>query len=113
MSRRGYTIVFLALMILLAISVVVTRFEWGAWNTPLALGISAAKAVLVVLFFMHVYESGRLVQLAAGAGLLWVALLILLTLSDYQSRGWRSKTEPPTPEFRYEAPDETEIESFS
>jgi cytochrome c oxidase subunit 4 len=112
-TRKGYTLVFVALMILLLISIVAARFELGRWNTPVALAISVAKAVLVVLFFMHVYQSNRLTQLAAAAGLLWLTLLMLFTLSDYFSRGWRSVIEPPTPGFRREAPGETEIQTFS
>jgi cytochrome c oxidase subunit 4 len=111
MTRKGYTLVFLALMILLAVSLLAARLELGRWNTPVALAISAAKAVLVVLFFMHVYQSNRLTQLAAGAGLLWLTLLMLFTLSDYFSRGWRSMIEPPTPGFRREAPGQREVDA--
>jgi cytochrome c oxidase subunit 4 len=108
MSRKGYTVVFAALMVLLAISIIVTRFDLGQWNMIVALTISIAKTLLVMLFFMHVYESSRLTKLAAGAGLLWLALLMLLTLSDYQTRGWRSQTQPPTPEFRFQSLDRVE-----
>ena len=42
----------------------------------------------MVLYFMHVRWSGRLVPILLAVGLLWLVLLIALTMSDYASRGW-------------------------
>jgi cytochrome c oxidase subunit 4 len=50
--------------------------------------IAVIKATLVVLFFMHVKFSSRLVKLFAGAAFFWLAVLFILMLSDYLSRGW-------------------------
>ncbi|MBA2434545.1 MAG: cytochrome C oxidase subunit IV family protein [Chthoniobacterales bacterium] len=50
--------------------------------------ISFAKTLLIVLFFMHIKGSSRLLHLAAFTGLLWLFLMLLLTLADYYSRGW-------------------------
>jgi hypothetical protein len=55
-------------------------------NTIVALGIAVLKASLVVLFFMHVKYSSRLIQLMVAAAFLWLALLISGTLSDYVTR---------------------------
>ncbi len=60
----------------------------GVFNLPLALFISVAKTLLIVLFFMHIKGSSRLLHLAAFTGLLWLFLMLLLTLADYYSRGW-------------------------
>lgn len=60
----------------------------GVFNLPLALFISFAKTLLIVLFFMHIKGSSRLLHLAAFTGLLWLFLMLLLTLADYYSRGW-------------------------
>jgi cytochrome c oxidase subunit 4 len=57
-------------------------------NTTVALLIAATKAALVVLFFMHVKYSTRLIWVFAAAGFLWLIILFTLTLADYQSRGW-------------------------
>ena len=46
------------------------------------------KAVLVVLYFMHVRYSSRLTGVVVVSGFLWLAMMILLTLSDYLTRGW-------------------------
>lgn len=86
-SIRTYILVFLALMILTAITVFVAFQHFGPWNDVVALTIAVIKASLVVLFFMHVYHSSRLSKVVVVSGLLWLVILIGLTLSDYLSRG--------------------------
>ena len=83
-----YLAVFLALMVMTGLTVFASTVDLGIWNTPVALLIAVAKAVLVVLFFMHLKYSSRLVSLAVGAALLWLLLLIAGVIADYVSRGW-------------------------
>jgi cytochrome c oxidase subunit IV len=83
-----YIAVFLALMVLTALTVFAALMDLGLWNTPVALLIAVTKAVLVVLFFMHVKYSSRLVSLAVAASVLWLLLLIAGVAADYLSRGW-------------------------
>ena len=83
-----YVGVFLALMVLTGVTVFASTVDLGMWNTPVALLIAITKAVLVVLFFMHVKYSSRLVSLAVGAAMLWLLLLIAGVITDYVSRGW-------------------------
>lgn len=56
-------------------------------NTAVALIIAFAKTSLVVLFFMHVWYSGKLVWLSVGGGLIWLVILFLFVMSDYLTRG--------------------------
>ena len=86
-SLRTYILIFLALMALTVVTVLVAFQDLGAWNDVVALAIAVLKATLVVLFFMHVYHSSRVTKIVVVSGLLWLALLIGLTLSDYLSRG--------------------------
>jgi cytochrome c oxidase subunit 4 len=44
--------------------------------------------MIVVLYFMHVKYSTRLIKLTVIAGLYWMVILFGLTLSDYLTRGW-------------------------
>ena len=60
----------------------------GPLNAIVALTIAAIKATLVVLFFMHVRYSGRLIWLTIVAALLWMAILFAITFSDYWTRMW-------------------------
>jgi len=84
-----YVWVFVALMLLTGATIWVALQDLGAWSflhTPAALAIAGLKALLVVLFFMHVRDSEGLVWAIIAAGLLWLALLIFLTMGDYVSR---------------------------
>ena len=57
-------------------------------NTVVALAIACFKAMIVVLYFMHVKYSTRLIKLTVIAGLYWMGILFVLTLSDYLTRAW-------------------------
>ena len=87
-SIKTYFSIFTALIILTATTVAVALIDLGPLNTIVALVIAACKASLVILIFMHVRYSPRMIVLVIFAGLLWLALLIGLTLSDYLTRGW-------------------------
>ena len=86
-SPRLYVAVFVSLMVLTAITVAASRYDFGPANTVVAMAIAILKASLVVLFFMHVKYSSGLVRVMVAAAFLWLALLISGTLSDYVSRG--------------------------
>ena len=58
------------------------------WNPVVALAIACSKAILVVLFFMHVKYSTKLTKLTVISGFFVFLTLIGLTLSDYLSRAW-------------------------
>ena len=83
-----YLAVFLALMVLTAVTTVAAFHDLGPLNNVVALGIATLKATLVVLFFMHVLYGTRLTPLVIAAGLFWLTLLIALSLTDYLTRGW-------------------------
>ena len=85
---RIYLLIFLALLLGTALTVGAAYVDMGPLNTPVALAIAVFKATLVVLFFMHVRYGSKLVWLFAGGGFLWLVILLVLTLSDYFSRGW-------------------------
>jgi len=74
--KRLYYTIFASLMVLTAITVSIAFIPLGRLNFPVALSIAILKATLVVLFFMHVKYSSRLVQLMVMAAFLWLALLI-------------------------------------
>lgn len=62
------------------------RFFAGA-NTLLALLIAFTKMTFVMLFFMHVYWSPKLIWLSVVASFFWLALMFAYTLQDYFTRG--------------------------
>ena len=78
--------VFVALLVLVAATVFVARFDMGKWNFIVAVSIAFAKSVLIVFYFMHVRESGPLTKIVVVAGLLWLAILFTFSLADYWTR---------------------------
>ena len=87
-SRKVYYAIFGALLVLTYLTVAVSRIDLGRLNSVVALTIAVTKAVLVVLFFMHVRHSSRLTKLVVVGGFVWLALLIGLTMADFVSRVW-------------------------
>ena len=83
---RTYLAIFAALMVGTAVTVLVAFQDLGPMNTVVALTIAAVKALLVVLWFMHVKYSSRLTWLFAAAGFLWLVLMIGLTMADFETR---------------------------
>ena len=85
---RVYNTIFVLLMICTALTVSIAYFDLGPLNTIMALAIAMFKAVLVVLFFMHVKYATRLTWAVIAGGVFW--LLILLTIiGDYLTRAWQ------------------------
>ena len=85
---RTYLLVFVALLGLTAATLRLASVDLGAWHTPVGLAIAAAKALLVILFFMHALRGAKLVWVVAVSAVFWLGLLIFLTLMDYLSRSW-------------------------
>lgn len=83
-----YCFVFGTLLIGTAITVGAAYLELGVFNPVVALGIASFKAVVVILFFMHVKYQSRLVKMTVGAGFFTFLVLITMTLTDYISRAW-------------------------
>jgi cytochrome c oxidase subunit 4 len=91
-SASVYFGIFIALMALLAATICAAYVDLGALNLPIAMTISIAKTLLIILFFMHVRQGTRLTWLFAGAGFFWLMLLLGLAMSDYATRHWTPVT---------------------
>ena len=83
-----YMLVFGTLLLFTGITVGAAYIELGVLNPIVALGIASFKAVVVILFFMHVKYQSRLIKMTVGAGFFTFLVLITMTLSDYISRAW-------------------------
>ena len=86
-SAASYFLVFLALIALTVVTTAVAFVDLGDFSVIAALGIATCKMLLVALFFMHVRHSSKLSRLVMAGGLLWLAILILMTLGDFATRG--------------------------
>ncbi len=89
-SPGAYFAVFTALMVLTAVTLWAAYQHLGIWNTPLALSIATAKTVMVALIFMHLRSSPKLTAIVVATSIVFLAFLILITLSDYLTRPWLS-----------------------
>ena len=95
-SVRVYLTIFMVLLVgtLLTVLAAFQDFTFHIGNRSLALNtldsalIATTKATFVVLYFMHVRYSSRLIWVIVAAALFWMAILFALTLSDYWTRGW-------------------------
>ena len=83
-----YLLVFGTLLVFTGITVGAAYIELGVLNPIVALGIASFKAVVVILFFMHVKYQSRLIKMTVGAGFFTFLVLVTMTLSDYISRAW-------------------------
>jgi cytochrome c oxidase subunit 4 len=78
------------LLILTAITVKAAFIDLGVFNPIVALLIATIKAVLVVLFFMHVKgASEKLTAAVVVAGFFFLGILLALSMADYLTRSWR------------------------
>jgi len=79
-------LVWLGLMLLLGATLGATFLPLGAAKPWLGYGVAAAKAGLILWFFMDMRQEGGLMRLATGAALLWIVFLLCLVAADYLTR---------------------------
>jgi cytochrome c oxidase subunit 4 len=87
-EKKIYYTVFGSLMVLLGGTIVIAYIHLGKLNVIAALTIAVIKAVLIILYFMHVRYSSRLLWIFVGAGFFWLGILFALSFSDFLTRGW-------------------------
>jgi cytochrome c oxidase subunit IV len=74
--------VWIALMVLTAATVSVSRLELGAWHVWAALLIASVKSALVIAFFMHMKYENRAFKYCLLAALVTLAIFIGFTFFD-------------------------------
>jgi cytochrome c oxidase subunit 4 len=83
--------IFIALNVLLFATVGAAYLPLGDYHFLIAMALATVKAVLIVMYFMHVKYSHRLTAIICAASFLWLGIMIVLTLTDYMTRethGW-------------------------
>jgi len=90
-SIKLYAAIFAALLLLTLSTTGMAFVDLGGdLNALVAVAIAIVKALLVILFFMHVRYSSRLTWVFVGAGFFWLLILLTLTMTDPLARGWLS-----------------------
>ncbi len=91
---KTFVAVWIALLVLTAVTVYVATLDLGPLNPIVALTIATVKALLVLLFFMELRYSTALTKVGVTAAIFFLLILIWLTLSGYLTRGWSSYIHP-------------------
>lgn len=87
LSTRLYVAIWAGLLSLTVVTALVAFVDLGPFNTIVALSIATLKAVLVVLFFMHVkYAHERMTKVVIVAAIFFLLLLLSLSMADYTTR---------------------------
>lgn len=88
-SVKLYVGIWVSLMVFTILTVVAARMDLGVFNPIVALAIATTKALLVVLFFMHVkYTSEKLTKMVIVTAIFFFLILLMLTMADYSTRLW-------------------------
>ncbi len=84
---KTYYAIWILLLILTGVTAWVATIDLGPLNTVVALLIATTKAVIVVLFFMHVkYTSEKMTKVVIISAIFWLLILLALSMVDYGTR---------------------------
>ena len=86
--RKVYFVVFAVLMVGTAVTVLAAQVDFKFMNDVVAMTIAVTKMTLVLLYFMHVRYSSRLIWVIVAASFFWLLVMFALALADYSSRTW-------------------------
>jgi cytochrome c oxidase subunit IV len=87
-SLRTLYTVYGALLVLMLLTFGAAHIDMGPFNFAVAMGIATVKMVLIILYFMHVRFSSKLVWVFSFAAFFWLLIFVIGTLNDYFTRGF-------------------------
>ncbi len=79
---RTFIQIWVALLVLTGVTIAVSRIHLGALNIWVALGVASLKSSLVLFFFMHLKQEGRLFKIGLLVMLVILAIFIGMTFTD-------------------------------
>ncbi len=85
-SARPYIFTVIALFCFTILTYTLAQQDFGPWNFVIAMCIAACKAMLVILFFMHLWDQPGPNRLTLAIAVLFVVLLIVLACADVHTR---------------------------
>jgi cytochrome c oxidase subunit IV len=86
-SLKLYVGIWITLMVCTGLTVWAAFIDLGRMNTVVALSIATFKAILVVLYFMHVkHAHERMTKPVIISGFFFLLLLLGLSMADYTTR---------------------------
>ena len=87
-APKTYFKVFGLLLLLTAVTTTVAYIDLHRFNVVVAMAIALTKAMLVILYFMHVRWSSKTTKVYVFVGMVWLGLLVVGVLHDILTRGW-------------------------
>jgi cytochrome c oxidase subunit 4 len=85
-TAAGYVAVWVVLVVLATVTLFASRAVTGGWGLVVAFAIAAAKAALVVAFFMHLAGGRPIFRIVFVIAMAFLALLVLGILADVGTR---------------------------
>lgn len=85
-ARKRLTIVWLALMALLALTVAGSFTVTGVASSVVSFGVATAKVVLIFWFFMQLRTEKGLIRVFAVGAIAWLAILLTMVSIDHVTR---------------------------
>jgi cytochrome c oxidase subunit IV len=85
-SLGAYIAVFVALLGLTGLTVTVAYADVGKLAPVIAVAIAGLKATLVGVYFMHLRSEGKLIVLYALSGVIWFAMMAVITMGEVHGR---------------------------
>ena len=82
-----YFSVWVSLLVGTALTYYAAKLDLGQFNAAVALTIATTKALLVVLFFMHLrHAHEKLLKLVVVSTVFFLLILLALSMADYGTR---------------------------
>ncbi len=105
MPLRTNIEIFVILLALLFATIGANFLPLGFLHFPVAMLFATIKAVLILMFFMHLKFSSRLNKMVVVTSFLFLAILLVLVMNDYFTRGWfRGNKDLAAPSVKADSP---------
>ena len=83
---KVYGIVLVVLLLLTALSILVTHIDLKAWTVGIALLVTCSMAFIILTYFMHLKFDNILIKILVGLVFLLFAIFVGITLIEYMTR---------------------------
>ncbi len=85
-SYKFLAIILVILLVLTGITVGISYVDMGFFNVPIALLIASTKATVVLLFFMHLKNEGKVIAISFTSTVIFLCVMIGFTFWDVAFR---------------------------
>jgi cytochrome c oxidase subunit 4 len=87
-SKKSFAITWVVLVAMHFTILGSAYLNLGLANTPIILTLAVIQMILIILFFMEVRHSAKLIWIFASAGFFWLLIMFTLVAGDSLTRQW-------------------------